>query len=54
MAVMQTPRGRVIGLILKEDQPKPEPVEVKEEEKKPETEAEAMAAVKRGSKAGRK
>ena len=53
MAVMQTPRGRVVGLILKEDQPKPEPVEVKEEEKKPDVEAEAKATVKRG-KVGRK
>ena len=53
MAVMQTPRGRVVGLILKEDQPKPEPVEVKEEEKKPDVEADAKATVKRG-KVGRK
>ena len=53
MAVMQTPRGRVVGLILKEDQPKPEPVQVKEEEKKPEAEAEVKATVKRG-KVGRK
>ncbi len=30
MAVMQTPHGRVIGLIPVKDQPKPEPVADKE------------------------
>ena len=38
MAVIQTPRGRVVGLIVpKGDQPKPKAAEaVKEEQKQPE------------------
>ena len=31
MAVIQTPKGRVIGLIVKNTQPKPEPEKVVEE-----------------------
>lgn len=30
MAVMQTPHGRVIGLVPTKDQPKPEPIAEKE------------------------
>jgi hypothetical protein len=49
MAVMQTPHGRVIGLILnKEDQPMKEAVE-----KKPEVEAVVEAKPAAVKKAGR-
>ena len=49
MAVMQTPHGRVIGLILpKEDQPMKEAVE-----KKPEIESEAAAKPETGKRNGR-
>jgi len=49
MAVMQTPHGRVIGLILPvEDQPMKEAVE-----KKPEVEAKVEAKPATAKKAGR-
>ena len=49
MAVMQTPHGRVIGLILqKEDQPMKEAVE-----KEPEVEAKVEAKPATVKKAGR-
>ena len=48
MAVMQTPQGRVIGLILKEDQPKPAP-KAETEEKKPES-----TGAKRGGRTAKK
>ena len=37
MAVIQTPRGRVVGLVIqKDDQPMPQAVQAVKEEKKPE------------------
>jgi len=50
MAVMQTPHGRVIGLILsKEDQPEPKAVE-----KEPEPAAKAAAPVKKAGRPAKK
>ena len=43
MAVMQTPHGRVIGLIPEKYQPKPEPIA----EKEPVTEEKAEPIAKR-------